>query len=138
MKRRTKTLFAIAIFAILMGLAAMFAAQLVIFENPTALLAVNILGAAAFLLGVALFCMTALRRASLDRRLRVEESDERNIAVRGKAASATCAVSVISQIVAMCVFIALDSAVGVCVMAFTLMAFLVGQVVSICYYSKKM
>jgi len=142
-KRRNNLLYAIfgiassvcGSFALVFGLSDGFADLQ--FTDTTKLF-LKIGGVLGLALGLGLLILWLLRTAKDEKEIQINEKDERNIAIRGKAAEMTCMITCFVLSAILVVSFIIESSVTSLLITFVLIVQLVLQPAFIRYYSKKM
>jgi uncharacterized membrane protein len=140
MKKRAKILFIIGGFIWLCGLIVVcmglgIPENFMITETHTILLKIG--GALGMIFGFLIIILAVFRFFKENTKLSVENDDERNIAIRGKAAEKVSLITSILFVVLSVVFIFINSLAGLLITIATLI-YVVSYIVFFVYYSKKM
>jgi len=105
-------------------------------ENICLLL--GILGGVVFLLGCGLLSYYLILSTKLDKMAEIEEKDERNIAVRGKAAEILQLVTAGTNLILMIVFLILSLDTAALLLAGAMLIQIFISLAAFVYYNKKM
>jgi len=112
--------------------------DLQITESKSIELIIKIGGCFGFVIGLALIILSLLSLFKESKAAEIEEKDERNIAIRGKAVEMTCLVTIILLLVLVLVFICINLNIAALLTGLVMLVHSFSLVFLHVYYSKKM
>jgi len=112
--------------------------DLQITESKSIELLLKIGGCLGFFLGIALLAFYLISLVKDNKELQIEEKDERNIAIRGKASQTAYLITTILLLVILVVFICINLNIAALLTGLVMLVHSFSLVFLIAYYSKKM